>query len=532
MTMDKIQQLVNFLAKSVEDNEKLAIPILKAKLDRFNRDYPEDKTIGSVLNIIEKLASNDTIFIRKAEFKSLYNKLFSRNTKFAELFQDELGVVQDNLSVPIIHERDDSSVNIHQMGDPILSNALNSVFDNSPLKMYSQELANKAIKSVSSTLNSWNLMPNSISIDNGNEKFLIIKANYETPKGITSIYVPIEIHDNNIVKASIFMGNSGPKELNNVSIKDYITKSAGTKSKINGELILGVITKATSENREVSGVELALTKLNSSRKVQSEFFDNQIVGQKMAEASVKDVELPKYDRYMSFEKTFTSPYGIASFQFTDNKVKIAKEHIVRQLMSFGYANPQVSVHSSNESSVFYGVSLDAGKVAFTVPVKMSKDNFVKPEMLLCNGSISEFSTDGINELYINNQTDYKIAASASPLFGLKPADLLNNIRSAMAEGNHSKAEDALNVLANTDNLESYAIGFKMFLGALSNKEEIKTSCSMITKNASSTHPICGHTGLPTHKVYQDKDGNCRPLFRRGMDETYEGACFNNSRIIG
>jgi hypothetical protein len=55
---------------------------------------------------------------------------------------------------------------------------------------------------------------------------------------------------------------------------------------------------------------------------------------------------------------------------------------------------------------------------------------------------------------------------------------------------------------------------------------------MIVKSSSSEHPVCGHTGLPIHKVYQDDGGNCRPLYRRGMDETYEGASFMNAKIFG
>jgi hypothetical protein len=54
---------------------------------------------------------------------------------------------------------------------------------------------------------------------------------------------------------------------------------------------------------------------------------------------------------------------------------------------------------------------------------------------------------------------------------------------------------------------------------------------MIVKNAHSSHRICGHTNLPLHKVYQDKEGNCRPLYRKEMDETYQGAYFLNSKIF-
>jgi len=533
MSLDKIQQLVGSLAKSVEENERIATPILAAKLAKAVDAYPDDQTIGAMSRVIEKMAANNTLFIRKGDLKALYTKLYSRNTKFAELFQDEMGAV-DSLPTPKIFERDETTeVNAFEVGDSVLANALTSVFDKkAPLKMYSQKLANKALASVASTLDAWNLTPTALTVDDGNEKFLVIKADYETPKGITSLYIPVEVHKNTIVEASVFMGNTGPQDLNHTNIKGYLTTQAGSRVGLNGTGILSVLTKTASENREISDAEIALTKLTASRQGKSEFFQNQIVGQKIDEASQKDVELPKYDEFVSFEKQFTSAYGQASWQFGADKVKIAREHIVRELVGYGHKNPQVTVAKNDDSTVFFSVALDAGRIGFTVPVKFADGKVVKPSVMLCNGSVAPFNKEGINELYVNNATDFKAAASASPLFGLKPSDILNNLREALAEGNNAKAEDALNVLANTGDTKAYATGFQILMQGLSGKKEAASQCSRIIKTSTSKHPICSHTGLPVHKVYQDKYGNCCPLYRRGMDETYEGAIFNNSKIFG
>lgn len=533
MSLDKLQQLVGSLTKNIENKEKLATPVLAAKLAKYKESYPHDQTIGSMELVLSKMANNKNLFITKGELKALYNKLYSRNTKFAELFQQELGLA-DQLASPVTMERDEAvNVNPYQVGDSVLANALNSVFDNQPLKMYSQDLANKAKSSVASTLDAWNLSPNAISIDSGNDKFLVLRADYDTPKGLTSFYVPVEINNNKIVEASVFMGNSGPQELNHISIKSYLTTKAGSKLAISADSILNVLNDASSENRDVSDAEIALVKLNASREKQSEFFQNQVVGLKIAEASAKDVELPKLNEFESFEKQFTSPYGIAAFHFGEDKVKLGRDHIVRELSGYGCKNAQVVVGNSDENTIFYSISLDAGKVAFTVPVKLANGKINKPNIMLCNGSAVPFNKEGINGLYVSNQSDYKAAATASPLFGLKPSDIINNIKEAIAEENYAKAEDALNVLANTGDEKAYATGFNLFLVGLSGKKsESSHTCNMVIKNAHSSHPICGHTGLPLHKVYQDKHGNCLPLYRQNMDETYEGASFMNSKIFG
>lgn len=541
MSFEKIQQLVGSLAKTLEDNQKIATPVLAAKLAKCLEIYPEDQTIGAMSRIIEKMADNNSIFIKKSELKQLYTKLYSRNTKFAKLFSDELGLSETEATErPLAGQKyssQDSAINTYEYADPILSNALNSVFDKSiPLKLYSEVLADKAKIAVGSTLDAWNLRPSNLTIDNGNEKFLVIKADYDTPKGVTSFYVPVEVSDNKLAEASVFMGNVGPQELNNTNIKSYLRKFAGSKLKVDGKSILGVLVTATSENREVSAAELALTRLNASRQTKSEFFQDQVIGVKVAEAAAPEIQFPKSDEFKSFEDQFSSPYGQAAFNFGEDKVKIARDIIARELLSFGNKNPQIVVTGSDKNTIFYGVSLDAGTIAFTVPVKISNGKLQKPGILICNGSMSSFDKSGIDKLYLNNQTDYKVAAAASPQFGLKASDLIDNVRSAIAEGNTAKAEDALNVLSNTGDAKAYAIAFNIFVSGLGSKianaSSEESKCSLMVKNASSSHMICSHTGLPVNKVYQDKDGNCRPLYRRGMDESYEGASFMNAKIFG
>ena len=532
MSLDKMHSVLSSLAKSVSDNEKLATPILAVKIAKALEANPHDQTLGALSVIFEKMAANNNTFIKRSEFKQLYTKLYSRNTKVAELFADELGILEKEPEAAPSHD-ESSNVLEYQVSDPVLANALASVFDPSiPLKEYSQPLADKAIKSVATTLDAWNLRPSALTMMSGNEKFLVIQADYETPKGLTSLLVPLEIVNNKVVEANAFIGNAGPTELNNTNVKAYIKAFSGKSLKVTANLILSALTKSASENREISAVEIALTKLNATREGKSEFFQNSIIGQKVAEASKKDIELPKSDEFESFEKKFASAIGVATFSFGDDKIKIARDVIARDIISFGYKNPQITVTASNDSTIYYGVSLNNGKIAFTVPVKVEAGKINKPNVMICNGAMSSFSKQSINDLYVNNSTDYKVAAVASPQFGLKPSDLINNIRAALADGNHEKAEDALNVLASCDNETAYATGFGLYMSGLAGNKVEESTCSRVIKTASSEHPVCGHTGLPLHKVYQDKHGNCCPLYRRGMDETYEGAVFNNSKIFG
>ncbi|NJO18656.1 MAG: hypothetical protein HC877_23900 [Thioploca sp.] len=296
MSIDKIHQLVGSLAKAVDENQRIPTPILAAKLARYVEVYPQDKTLGSMSRIIDKMVDNNTNFIRKAELKSLYGKLYQHGTKVAELLSDELGE-QSEPEITTYH-RDEavSEINPYQFGDQVMANALASAFDKHlPLKLYSQPVADKAMKSVGSTLDAWNLRPSSLAVSDGNDKFIVIKADYDTPKGVTSFYVPVEVTKNDVVEPQVFMGNTGPEDLNHKSIKAYLTQQAGSKTKIGATDILTALTHAASDKREVTAAEMAVIRMNAARQNQSEFFEGQVVGLKVEAAAKPDVALPKSD---------------------------------------------------------------------------------------------------------------------------------------------------------------------------------------------------------------------------------------------
>jgi hypothetical protein len=537
MSSDKIQQLVSALAKSVENNERLATPILAVKLAKCVVAHPHDQTLGMMARVVKDLADKNMLFIRRAEFKDLARRYHSRNSKFAELFQEELGEAPAEPTITLSNRDESLQSNPYHVGDQVLANALESAFDkHTPLKMYSQPLADKALKSVGNTLDAWNLSPNSLTVAAGSEKFIVIQADYETPKGMTSFFVPVEVDGKNIVEASVFMGNAGPQELNHSTIKAYLTSLAGSKLKVNAASILGVLTKAASENREVSDAELALTRLTAKRQGKSEFFQGSIVGQKMAEEARPDVKLPELEETKTFEEKFNTIQGLAAWKHGLTTVNAARNHIVRELATFGHRNPQVVVTGHDDHGITFGVAIDTGKVAFTVPVKVADGKVLKPTVMLCEGSVASFSQAGVNQFVSESRIDTKVAAAASTMSALKPSEVINNLRQAVSEGNHEKAEDALNVLANCGDAKAYATAFQIYMSGLAGHKIAKTQCKHVAKSASKTSvsefPICSQTGLPTNKVYQDKDGNCRPMYRQGMDETYEGAVFNNAKIFG
>src|ERR1019366_7772951 len=199
----------------------------------------------------------------------------------------------------------------------------------------------------------------------------------------------------------------------------------------------------------------------------------------------------------------------------------------------GFKNAQIKVFSNDKNTVVYAVSMNDGRVSFRVPVKVSGKIVFEPTIVITNGKVESFSKEGIQSLANKEISDFAAFSVASSLSDLKASELVGIVRSSVIAKDYVKAEEALQMITAKGDEKAYAVAYEVYTDGLAGKivVEAKSRCSNIVKNSSSKHELCGHTGLPLHKVYQDKNGNCVPEYRRAMNETYEGAYFQNSKIF-
>ena len=242
----------------------------------------------------------------------------------------------------------------------------------------------------------------------------------------------------------------------------------------------------------------------------------------------KDLEVPKIidNEFSTFTEKFASAVGVASFKFGNDKVLLGKNLIAKKLASFGYKNSQIKVLDVEDKNVIYTVAID--NVSFRVPVKLASEKVLNPEVIISNGSLKQFNSECISELFGNEVFDSRASAVNSKLYGLKPSELLTQVKQAMLESNYAKAEDALNLLQDSGDVKAYAIAFEIYsngLSGITKQASEQKVCNKQIKVATSSQPICSHTNLPVNKTYVDKHGCCRPLYRKDMEETYQVASF-------
>jgi hypothetical protein len=540
MSLYKLNDIVTKAAKAIYDNEKFSVDMLAVKANRLAQQFPMDQTVVGISNFLKRRAEGDALFITRAELKDVYNKLYRSNNKFAEHFVEELALPKKTALNKMKRDpnegKDFVSESFEKLADPLLSNALQSAFDtDTPLKRYSAVVAKRAQKTCLHELNKTGIHPKKIDVVAGQSDVLICQATYDTPRGQSYALIPVEVVDDRALIPTMFLSKAGFVSISKDDLKEHLLSTAGKSYKVDVQKLLGVIAEAKNGTPEpMSEVERIVMMAEAAKETPSNHTVNGILYQEVDKltASVKDIEIEQPEEVKEIAARLSSHAGAAEFLLGKKAVDRGR-NIIRFLMGkFGHRNCQVSVSDNNSDTIFYSVSIDSS-TGFKVPVKVKNGEVVEPTVVLANGNILDFSEEGISTLLAQGVNDTRELAKASPLYKLKPSDLIDQVRVAMLDNDYLKAEDALNVLRHSGDKAAFDTAFKAYrdgLGGKSSNDVPVTKCAATFKHKHSKHLICSHTNLPVHKVYQDKNGDCHPLYRKKMSETAEGGSFLHSRI--
>lgn len=535
MDFNQLNSFILKTAEAVKDQESFFTGVLAKKAEKLAEAFPYDPTIIGMYNFLNKRANSQPM-ISRSELKQTYNILYSSNNKFATHFSDELGVVETVEEKKVdSREGEDLLAIANKNIDSNLVDTLSSIFENGKnavVKTFSKKSANLAERNTVHALNSLGVYPKLAEVVAGNDSWLVCRAAFETPKGETSVLIPVELVNSEPVIPNSLVVTEGLIELTASTLKDYLQKNAGKLLKVNADQVLNFIAK---QAEPLSEVELALFRLKTASSgdivldAPGVLLSDPRIGNEVKDIPMPQVEIP--EEYQSIGERLSSKAGEAELFHGKQILNRGRELVLRKLSSFGY-QAQVGVASSDKDTIVYAASVD-GRKGFKIPVKIVNSQALLPAMVVTENSIKEFSADGISEI-IEDSNDLQAMAMASPLYDLKPQELLTSLASALEEENLAKAEDALHILRESGDSHFYNMGFAMYKqalkGGLTNDRHASHNCSNVIKTANSSHLICGHTGLPVNKVYQDKFGQCRPLHRKGLEDGAETAHFVTSKV--
>ena len=543
MSLHRLNELVSKAAKALYDNEKFAVGVLAARVRKAATAYPTDQTVLNMAGFLNKrAASSNKLFITRAELKDVYNRLYTPNSKFPQLFSEELGITAEAPRAKMARDPNEGTNLVEgayeKLADPILSNALSVAFDkNAHYKPYSEATAKSAQAHCAYELDKFGLSPKKINVVAGQPDVLICQATYDTPRGESHVLIPVEIKQQKALLPTIFLSQVGFSDLNAEALKEHLVSTAGKSYKIDVQQLLQVISTAKNGAPEtISDVERIVMKTAAAKETPITHTANGILYQQV-DSPTPDVQETQYEQpaeVQEFAKRLSSAAGVAEIAFGKNSVELGRKLIRHAVNSWGYKNAQVAVADCDKNTIFYAVSVDNG-AGFKVPVKVQQGKIQEPSVIISSNGLGEFSSAGVSEVLSQGSLDPHVVAMTSPLYGTKPSDLVNQVSQAMSERNYLKAEDALNVLRTSGDEKAFRTGFDIYVKALKGEGLTKeasehSKCTKQYKTAHSKYMICAHTNMPVHKVYQDKNGDCRPGYRKGMSETSEGGSFLHSKI--
>ena len=532
---NNINNIILKTAKAIYDNEKFPVGVLAVRAQRAAESNPMDQTVVAMSNFLTRKQASAT-FISRSELKEVYGKLYTTNNKFAELFSSELGKIAEESSVKrMVHSesegKDLTKEAYEKMANPVLSNALTAVFDkNAQYKPYSASMGTLAAKTCLQELNRF-AEPRKIDVVAGQEDLIICQATYNTPKGQTAVLIPVEIKNSRALLPTVFLGRAGFEDLSKKALENHLIDTAGKSFKVNAWEVLGAVSRIKNgEQDKPSELDLIVAKTKLAQG-NPEMSQNAVLYQEVDPAKV-DVEVPVHEDTEKFASRLASVPGGAEVLFGKHAVERSRGLVAYALRSFGYDNSNVSLIDHDKANIYFAVSVD-NRTAFKVPVKIASNNPQTPSFVISSGRIFDFSKSGISSLLANEEVDTGLLVQASPLYGLKPSELIAAVAGAMADGKHFIAEDALTVLSKSDDVASYKSALAIYKDGLNGKlvksaEEV-CKCSMQRKASNSKYVICGHTNMPIHKVYQDEHGNCQPLYRKYIAEP-EGGSFLHTKV--
>jgi hypothetical protein len=520
------------LADRIKNSEKFLSGMLVGKARKLAEAFPYDNTVVDMYHFLDKRSQKQAM-ISRAELQEAYNQLYTRNNQFIKSFASELGVQPEFKKEASLAKPEGDLVKDYQdkYSDPVLKNALASLVNGKPVQMYSKQNADNALRNTKKQLEVMKLPAAQLEVIAGNEQFIICRAGFQTPKGDVSVLVPLKSENNNLCFPTSFVTNAGLKELTPENLSKHIVESAGKFLQVNAKELLSFLSKKAEP---LNSVQEAIIKQKLASYQQMPFSNVGIFYKEAYLSEKPEVQEIKYQvpsELTHFTEQLGSAAGSAEFVFGKVAVDGGRDFIVRKLAKLGFNQSQVKVAKTTDTSIIYAVSLL--DKAFSVPVAVENKQIKEPKIIIANGAPKGFTFEAITDV-LKEATDSNALLKSSIYFDSNLGELNKQLHNALYDKNFKVAGELLHVLSEK-NQDSFKEGLELYKKALNGETIHKVAsagCTHSSRSQNSIHPICCHLGLPVNKVYQDKHGQCRPLYRKNAEDSKQQRPeFLNSNIL-
>ncbi|HUU88721.1 MAG TPA: hypothetical protein VMX17_13350 [Candidatus Glassbacteria bacterium] len=551
----EVVQKTKDIANKLLASQELIVPKLQAIAKQASMNHPNDQTLRMMHNILQRYNEHDKLFITRGEFRDLYHKFAVNGNKASGYFKEELALEELPKAKTMVYSEDSSrdivSEAMEKAADKSILNALNEVWNdsgnlnkNAEYKMYNPEVAQKAANVAQLTLVRMGTEPKKVNVFAGSNDFIICNATYDSYKGEAYVLIPMEISASGVLIPNMFVTKYGFADLTKQNLQKHIADSSGNSLLVKAADLMNTLKTAKkigtmgemelqaaiAESKMDSGIKRSAADHSSLALTENPIFVE------MSEQPTT-TNLPESPHMESFASMLATDKGIAKQIFGEKLVEDGRRIIASKLNSFGL-NSQVAVANCGDDSIVYAVRLDSGTgpFGFHVLAEVTNKKIHVPNLIAAKDKPYEFTKEGISKAMRSEMSDVSMLAKVSPMYDLKPSELMDRIREAADHKDYKTAEDALNIISEKCSAETYTMAMAEFMRSLSSnniKKEAstKSGCTRVVHTANHVGPICGHLNMPLDQVYQDDHGHCVPMYRKRINDTYEGVSFSTSKVL-
>jgi len=516
----EITSLAQKVASAFTNQKEYFTSQLAKKASDLALLYPQDSTTASIATVLNKKAAKE-MYITSDDIKYIYSKFETQGNKFASAFKSELGIRDYSDVVKEAAEKkkkeeeiakEVEAVESHKP-DATLVSALESLITKKKVvKAPSAKVEAAAIACVKECMErELPEMKCSVDIDAHSSSVVIAKVKFNTPKGASYLYVPMEvIGGSHCVCIGSFLGNDGVQDLTKKELTAAIKKSVGKPNKYTGKLLISILDALSEKtDKKITQADMYYIKKKFATDNPT-FTSDAFIDQsgKSFFAEEKFLPQPKFAGSEKFSEKLSSVSAQAELQFSKAKIVEAQLAVNKSLVEVGQRPSSIKVAGYNREGIEFSVALASGQV-IDINVDLQNKPLVAPQFK-CAHTKWAWTRDSFDKI-ASKSVDPVSIATHSPLFAQNAEDVIKIIASSVRDGDMKRAGEALGVIR-ARHPELSAVAFQTYTNAL--MPDTAPKCSRMIRRASSMYPICGHTGLPIKDTYIDESGSCRPLHRR------------------
>lgn len=476
INLGDMAQLARSIAEKYDVGKEYTADFISKVASNAHNRYPEDPVIGQFAFVFEKVASKSPAsIVNQKQIYDVYNNFVSLSAN--SHFKDELGFllksepVQENKQNPYSAQHGDGKI-ISTSADESLVKTASVLFKKSSFETCSDVSINNGKNVIDAELKSLGFKHAKVDFLGGNAVGMVYAAHFETNRGLVSVAIPVEIKNGNVLMPKAFFVNDQLEDLNSSNLNNYIEKSASTSP-------------------------ISVEPLNYSSPV---------------------VEVPKEIAHLT--RDFENDVVESASSFGLKSIRVGREVVANELLSFGFRGVQIKYAGESEDSVTYIAAIDTacGKVDIEVPVEMKSaaSSYIPlpPTHFSYDGLVQEFCAEKLQKFAANvpaPSTCSKVYSSVFNYMTLK--ELKDEILKAAGCGDYISCEGALQEIQEKFSEEDFKNAFADYHHVLMVKNSMEElavhKCPrMIPAGKVSIYPYCGCLNVPMHKVVAGENGKC------------------------